>query len=897
MIRLTTHINAFFANGYFYTVFLFFICTLLVFQPAYATLPANTLNEYSQNNITFYDPSEDPCASGVSYTAKPNGNQITWIGDSYSTMADGYGIFSSKLPGIDFGTGSVNTPNSYIQGSKWFAGDNSSNPSGISILEDITSSGNLREYLVFALGTNGGMSNWGSTDYFQKVVDLAGPNTKIVFTTLRTLDGDNNPSTGNTYTNFNTTLRNFASYNPNVYLADWDKTVGSNISQYYSSADGIHPKDKSAFEAWFNTIYDALPGGSVGTLASNNDVEKTWNFFASANIDGVSNNPAAIAGIIGNLLVESPDFNREWGIDPFYGNGTYYGIIQDRSGHLKSAVEAAGYGGYWHTPSSRSRAPEDAVAAALQIELEYLATKYPRFVGTEGWERQGFLKNLDAPSDKNSPEAWAELFEISVEGAFATSGISSQVPNDPGVIAYNRKYFSSYSAWQGLGKRRDNARKVFDTYAGTSASVVNSSTFTTSSVPTNMTWNNGWLESGMPGLTVQDVTNYPDLGETIKSGYSTPDNKPNKILLHSTEGTTNGYDAYPVGNKYPAHFIIDLKKKEAFQNLPITNRAMSTRSSDGSTIQIEIVGFSTPANSNSSYYLQNFTASEWDYLALLLSAISEQTGIPLTTSMNWNIDYNNISNVRSTNYVDFNNNTTGIVGHMHSPDDTHIDPGNIWPMLEEAITRNPSAAQFANNSADTPCGIGTASSSVTEGGLTYDQALTLAMNYGTNKGNSSSNAMSSSLWSYCAPGRGGSNCVSFSVFFINKFTNTKVDYAPVGNGNEIVNNLAAKKGIPTGTEPQVWSVFSVGNSPGHTGVIVGYENGEWIVAHASCHRGRSGKSGRGNGKQEGSGSGFVVKSSDIHTAILGYRSHQIHYAYFGDQIDKTKLSNYLSTGE
>lgn len=884
-------------NSIIRTILLLFVCNILIFHPAYAALPASILNEYSQNNITFYDPTEDPCASGLSYTAKPTGNQITWIGDSYSTIADGYGIFSEQLPGIDFGTGTVNTSSSYIQGSKWFAGDNSSNPSGISILENIVSNGNLREYLVFALGTNGGMSNWGTTDYFQRVVDLAGNNTKIIFTTVRTLDGDNNASTGNTYNNFNTTLRNFASYNSNVYLADWDKTVGDNIGQYFSSSDGIHPKDKAAFEAWFDTIYNALPGGAVGTLAGNNDVEKTWNFLANANIDGVSNNPAAIAGIIGNLLVESPDFNREWGIDPFYGNGTYYGIIQDLSGRLKTAVESAGYGGYWHTTSQPSRAPEDAVSAALQIELQYLVTEYPRFVGTSGWERQGFLNNLDAPADKNSPEAWAELFEISVEGAYATSGISSQTPNDPGVQAYNRKYFSRYSAWQGLGKRRDNARKVFDTYAGTSASVITSSMVSTSSIPTNMTWNNGWLESGMPGLTIQDVTNYPDLNETPKSGYTTPDNKPNKILLHSTEGTTGGYSAYPVGNKYPAHFVIDLKKKETFQNLPITNRAMSTRSSDGSAVQIEIVGFSTPQNSNSSYYLQNFTASEWDYLALLLSAISEQTGIPLTTNMNWNIDYNNTNAIRSTNYVDFNNNTTGIVGHMHSPDDIHIDPGNIWPMLEQAIARNPTASQFANNSINTTCGVGAASASVTEGGLTYDQALELAMNYGTNLNGSSQNAMNSALWSYCAPGRGGSNCVSFSVFFVNKFTSTTIDYSPVGDGNEFVSNLTSKKGIPTGTEPQVWSVFSVGNKPGHTGVIVGYENGEWIVVQASCHRGRNGKTGRGNGTEQGGGSGFVVKSSDIHTAIMGYRRHQIKYAYLADQIDKTKLSNYLATGE
>ncbi|MBR2837026.1 peptidoglycan DD-metalloendopeptidase family protein [Candidatus Saccharibacteria bacterium] len=194
---------------------------------------------------------------------------------------------------------------------------------------------------------------------------------------------------------------------------------------------------------------------------------------------------------------------------------------------------------------------------------------------------------------------------------------------------------------------------------------------------------------------------------------------------------------------------------------------------------------------------------------------------------------------------------------------------------------------------------------VGEGGLTYEQAKRFMIWYGTNSGNSSA-LVTPGLWDLCKGT--GSNCVTFSAFFMNKFTSTNVGSNP-GNGQDVVGNLE-KNGLPTGTEPQVWAVFSwSGGEFGHTGVILGYHDGQWIVGHASCCRGKgtcnsvgagahcngSGCRGAGDGTLAGDGSGFVVMSEDIQEATLN--GSGLKFAYFGDQVDLSKIEEYLANGE
>ena len=200
-------------------------------------------------------------------------------------------------------------------------------------------------------------------------------------------------------------------------------------------------------------------------------------------------------------------------------------------------------------------------------------------------------------------------------------------------------------------------------------------------------WEDGWIADGsIPGIHKEDVNGKSDLSESVKAvgSYTTSGGKPNKILLHNTEGTQNGYAAYPSGNKYPAHFTIDLKKKEGYQHFSIWQPSLAIASYDrAGPIQIEIVGFSSSRSPGykAEYDLQKFTDEDWDYLAQVLAAISNETGIPLTSTVNWGSGNN-----RMSSGSDFSS-YEGVLGHMHAPGNDHGDPGNIWDKVAAAIER------------------------------------------------------------------------------------------------------------------------------------------------------------------------------------------------------------------
>lgn len=157
-------------------------------------------------------------------------------------------------------------------------------------------------------------------------------------------------------------------------------------------------------------------------------------------------------------------------------------------------------------------------------------------------------------------------------------------------------------------------------------------------------------------------------------------------------------------------------------------------------------------------------------------------------------------------------------------------------------------------------GNGCGSSGTIDGnGLSEEDAKKFMMAYGENKNNFSALAvqLGGNPWSIC-DGGGGSNCVTFSAFFNNAFTDMpKIGYP---NGVAVVDTLAAY-GVSTGTEPRIFSTFSNANLPGygefgHTGIVLGKKSdGSLIVGHASCsHTG----SGRGDGTYSGYGAGFIT---------------------------------------
>jgi len=99
------------------------------------------------------------------------------------------------------------------------------------------------------------------------------------------------------------------------------------------------------------------------------------------------------------------------------------------------------------------------------------------------------------------------------------------------------------------------------------------------------------------------------------------------------------------------------------------------------------------------------------------------------------------------------------------------------------------------------------------------------------------------------PGGALSNCVSFSAYFVNKYTTLEgMDGTggPNGNGVDWVDNLLSRNpNVEGGDTPKPYSVFSTatsGGGAGHTGVVLGVdtERGVVITGEASCSSSSSG---------------------------------------------------------
>jgi len=129
------------------------------------------------------------------------------------------------------------------------------------------------------------------------------------------------------------------------------------------------------------------------------------------------------------------------------------------------------------------------------------------------------------------------------------------------------------------------------------------------------------------------------------------------------------------------------------------------------------------------------------------------------------------------------------------------------------------------------CGNG----SLVEGGMTLAQAKDFMNVYKT----------SSDSRNYIGgadPGGAGgplANCVSFSVYFINKYTTLKgFKSGSPGNGIDVAKNVIRRNpGIGFGTSPQPYAIFSKtgSSSAGHTGVVLGVDaaNNKIIIGEAS----------------------------------------------------------------
>lgn len=224
-------------------------------SPVSAIPTEEILDQYAINGIYYYDDSE--CEDR---TVPASGQSVTWIGDSYTAIAEeDYKLISTNLPDTDLGT----AENPYYQVSKHFQMEggpgNLGGPSGLTILKNIKAQNKLQPNLVFALSTNDpdfGNNPGAFESQLNILIDSAhaGTDTTVILVSPRTRNASDNVA----YDSIADTMRKFADSHNNVLVADWNKAAAGKEAEYFQGSDDTHPNQKG-FEAWFETIKNTLP--------------------------------------------------------------------------------------------------------------------------------------------------------------------------------------------------------------------------------------------------------------------------------------------------------------------------------------------------------------------------------------------------------------------------------------------------------------------------------------------------------------------------------------------------------------------------------------------------------------------------------------------------------------
>ena len=143
--------------------------------------------------------------------------------------------------------------------------------SGLNIIKNEIKE-NLRNYLVFALGTNtDATSKESMTKNIDDLVATAkkyNSNTKIILVAPLT----NNDSARSTYDSYREAMQDAVKKYDNVVLADWYNAAKDHLNEYFDdhvasgySDNSTHPNTKG-YEKWLEVIFNALGGsGDCGT--------------------------------------------------------------------------------------------------------------------------------------------------------------------------------------------------------------------------------------------------------------------------------------------------------------------------------------------------------------------------------------------------------------------------------------------------------------------------------------------------------------------------------------------------------------------------------------------------------------------------------------------------------
>ncbi|MBP5656299.1 hypothetical protein J6X15_01800 [Candidatus Saccharibacteria bacterium] len=608
---------------------------------------------------------------GGAQAAASDGSDVTWIGDSITDMAKDEIL--KKMPKADV----------RAQVSKsWSHVYTSGNTSGLDILKDLVSKKQLRDNLVFALGTNDDDISEASV---KKIIEIAPDVKRVVLVTNYKINDEHE------YDKNNKAIKAGPTIDSRFVVADWAEAVSSSPSKYIiADSDSVHPT-KEGIPLFVETILKALGSTGGNTISQSGSCEcgnsniSTNGIWAGQKYDLTDRQ---LAGIMAMIKGE---------------NGETLEMVQSEATIMANLYE------YERPKSPRTG---DGLVAYLRTSPKsggWFATYDDYNESFKGYKPEEFdaIKDIFNNGNRTMPPEILEHDCINCKAGINyayNDGVEFDVTD-------RSKYVSGKTLLkQGSGglsgqyifyKFADDTLKKGDPFGYfENKPPSGTSTRAASSKNSNITFDNeGWIQGGIDGYTKEPaVGKVSGLDSAANQNFPTdmPNGKgkgPNKITLHSTEGANGGGGSglqFFMSSGVPPHFTIDMHEKKVYQHFPIYKTSAAVKSHDDTAgIQIEIIGYSDAAlaqsRGQSKWILATgFEDSEIDYLAQLLIGIGAATGIPMESSANWSGGSNPVRMTDTSKFKEYK----GILGHRHVPGNTHWDPDGLWDKLKAALGRN-----------------------------------------------------------------------------------------------------------------------------------------------------------------------------------------------------------------
>ena len=538
------------------------------------------------------------------------------------------------------------------------------NESVLDKIKELSKRDAVRDAVIVAAGSDTGKTTYAKSD-LTAIIDAVGSDKKVIFVTLY------DASDPKMYDEVNGFMRELASAKPNVKVADWasaasDKLVGE---------DKHTPADGEGVQKFSELIVSA-----IGSEMFNNESTKE-------NCDCDTSGPVS-----GGLDEEQAGKLIDYYKDPESQKHYTLTIRTD------NCVNMSGFFVQLFTDLKWASDNGVGVVHAMKNANPDLE------VGTE--PKPFSIFSVWGTSD-NCAGCGHTGVVVAVNGDDITTIEASWLdPSFTGIKHHKLDYFKNQTYPSEVFAYLDSNMK-WDALTKITGGSANAAT--TESTLVNEEWKDGWLSGGIEGVTkkpaLESSVSMGDSSYTFDYDTNISDGTagPNKITIESTESasSTDILDNYKSDDKlYVPHFTVDMKNKKIYQHLPVNKPAtfLGSNYNLSAGIQVAILGYSSKDSSGYSadwdILSDKFGETEWSYFSMLLQALCDKYDIPKKTDQDWSKpNHLSASAYRSA---------TGILGAMHSPDESYFEPGNIWEKANASLARTATSVECSKEGEGAP---------------------------------------------------------------------------------------------------------------------------------------------------------------------------------------------------